>query len=200
MGKHGTEYRRVEPDHYPTLDPWVVDALAENVELRNKTAWECACGAGHMSASLARHGCSVFLSDIVARLDLGIPPDQLIDFLSAQEPNGDPWGVLPYDLIATNPPFGDDGRLAEAFIAAGLRRLNTRCTTLALLFPKDFDSAQCRRPYFADEPRHAMTIALTRRPKWFERADGKRPAPRENSVWHVWRHSDRGDPVIRYAL
>jgi hypothetical protein len=152
-----------------------------------------------MSASLARHGCNVFGSDIVARTDLGIPPDQIIDFLSMQEPSCDLWSVLPYDLIATNPPFGPDGKLAEAFIGAGLRRLNECCTTLALLLPKDFDSAGGRRPYFADEPRHAMTIVLTRRPKWFERNDGKRPAPRENSVWHVWRHGHRPPSIVRYA-
>ena len=43
MGKHGTEYARVERDLYPTPHWVVTHGLAEHVELRGLTVWEPAC-------------------------------------------------------------------------------------------------------------------------------------------------------------
>ena len=63
MGKHGTEYARIERDLYPTAPSWPVAALAEHVELRGKTVWEFACGTGDMAASLRAEGATVFTSD-----------------------------------------------------------------------------------------------------------------------------------------
>lgn len=199
MGKHERGYSRVEKDLYSTRQRWVVTALGRHVDLRNRRAWECACGEGHMSASLTSCGCNVFSSDIVNRQSsLGIPVDQVIDFLTAQEPTNDRWGA--YDLIITNPPLGPGGTLGEAFIEAGLRRIVGKKRTLCLLLPVDFDSAKGRIPYFDSCcPQFAMKVVLTKRIVWFERNDGKREAPKENHAWYVWRDGNQVEPVIKYA-
>ena len=134
MGKHGREYARVERDLYPT-PAWPVAALGEHVNLRGLTAWEMACGNGDMVAAMRAAGCArVYATDIV---DRGNGQDGVFDFLSA----GNPEELPRCELFATNPPFGNGGRTAVAFIEAGLRRLPVG-GTLALLLPCDFDSAK----------------------------------------------------------
>src|SRR5215470_4911541 len=44
------------------------------------------------------------------------------------------------DAIITNPPFGQGGRLATAFIEAGLARIGQVGGLLALLLPCDFSA------------------------------------------------------------
>src|SRR5262249_11154963 len=106
-----------------------------------------------------------------------------------------------FDMSATNPPFGQGGRQATAFIEVGLRRLPVDAT-LALLLPCDFDSAKTRVRYFGDCPEFVGKIVLRERIVWFQRSDGIREAPKENSAWFLWERSPlriRHQPVILYA-
>src|SRR5262245_7497987 len=126
MGKHEISYPRVDRDFYPT-PPWVVsDALAEYVDLRGLTVWGPACGDGRMAEALQLQGCArVYTSDVV---DRGTGQDEVVDFLLAPTPNLE----RPPDAIITNPPFGQRGRLATAFIEVGLTRIRRfeRCTVV----------------------------------------------------------------------
>jgi hypothetical protein len=73
---------------------------------------------------------------------------------------------------------------------------------LALLLPCDFDSAKTRARYFRDCPHFIGKIILTKRVVWFQRSDGIREAPKENSAWFLWRRCVlrvRRSPVILYA-
>jgi hypothetical protein len=203
MGKHGTEYARLQRDLYPTPS-WVIAALAEHLDLRGLTVWEPACGDGRMFGPLVHAGCTcVFATDIV---DHGSPQDDVLDFLSGQAPAP---LLDPIDLICTNPPFGQGGTLATAFIEVGLRHI-TKPTPrvignhayLALLLPADFDSAKTRARYFGDCPHFVAKIVLTKRIVWFERSDGIREAPKENHAFFIWQRSplrERRPPVILYA-
>jgi hypothetical protein len=195
MGKHETGYARVERDLYPTPH-WVIAALAEHVDLNGLTVWEPACGGGCMAEALRAECCArVHASDIV---DRGAGQDEVLDFLSAQMPKLE----RPPDLICPNPPFGQGGRLATAFIEAGLSRIRQHRGFLALLLPCDFDSAKTRARYFGDCPDFIGKIVLTRRIVWFQRSDGIREAPKENSAWFLWERSPlrvRRAPVIMYA-
>jgi hypothetical protein len=150
-----------------------------------------------MVEALRLTGCArVHASDIV---DRGAEQDEVLDFLSAQMPKLE----RPPDLICTNPPFGQGGRLATAFIETGLARIRQhRGLLLALLLPCDFDSAKTRARYFGDCPDFVAKIVLTHRIIWFERTDGKRAAPKENTAWFLWAHTPlrvRHPPVILYA-
>jgi hypothetical protein len=193
MGKHGS-YPRVERDLFPT-PAWVVNALAEHVDLRGLTVWEPACGDGRMGEALRSAGCAVVhMSDIA---DYGNGQDEVLDFLSAQAPK---LGWLP-DLICTNPAYGRGGKIATAFVEAGLKRLSPG-GMLTLLLSCDFDSAKTRARYFGDCPHYVAKIVLTKRIVWFERADGVREAPKENHAWFLWQRSllrVRPAPVILYS-
>jgi hypothetical protein len=195
MGKHGAEYARAERDLYPTPS-WVIAALAEHVDLQGLTTWEPACGDLRMAETLRLAGCArVYTSDIVDRRD---GQDEVLDFVSAQMPKLE---RLP-DLIITNPPFGQRGRLATAFIKAGLTHIRQHGGILALLLPCDFDSAKTRARYFGECQDFVGKIVLRRRVVWFERTDGTREAPKENSAWFLWARSPlriRHPPVILYA-
>jgi hypothetical protein len=107
---------RQEPDDsldfFPT-PPWATRALIERVfptigvktqhplihPLR--TAWEPACGEGHMADVLAEYADVLIATDI---FDYGY--GQIFDFLQHE-------GAYSADWIITNPPFKDD---AEAFV------------------------------------------------------------------------------------
>ena len=182
MGKHGTEYERIERDFYPT-PPWVIAALAEHVDLRGLTVWEPACGDGRMVEALRQQGCArVYASDIV---DYGA--GQVFDFLSGLLP---PKLERPPDAIITNPPFGHHhSRLAVAFIEAGLTHIRQHGGILALLLPVDFDSATKRPRYFRDCPEFVGKIVLTERVVWFENPDPKKESPKENTAWFLWERS-----------
>jgi hypothetical protein len=195
MGKHETGYARVERDLYPT-PPWVVSALAEHVDLRGLTVHEPACGDGRMAEALRLQGCArVYTSDIA---DRGSGQNEVLDFLSTQMPNLE----RPPDAIITNPPFGQGGRLATAFIEVGLTRIRRHGGLLALLLPCDFDSAKTRTRYFGDCPDFVAKIVLRKRIVWFQRDDGVCEAPKENHAWFLWQRSllrARRPAVILYA-
>lgn len=102
--------RRVEPhsslDYFPT-PPWATRALTEWLAkaqgYRLCTAWEPACGEGHMSRVIAESFEEVYASDVhdYGAGDVG-------DFL---------WPTTRRaDWVITNPPF----RLADQFIAKAL--------------------------------------------------------------------------------
>jgi len=204
MGKHETGYARVERDLYPTPDWVITAALAEHLDLAGITAWEPACGDGRMVAPLVRAGCKcVFATDIV---DHGDPQDDVLDFLSGETP---PPLLDPIDLIVTNPPFGERGKQATAFIEVGLSQITRprqhvigNHAYLALLLPCDFDSAKTRTRYFGNCPEFVGKIVLRERIVWFQRDDGVREAPKENSAWFIWQRSllrIRRPPIILYA-
>ncbi|OAN53878.1 methyltransferase [Paramagnetospirillum marisnigri] len=104
--------RRREPadslDYFPT-PPWATRALCERVVasglIGGLSAWEPACGNGHMARPLAEYFGSVTASD-VHPYGFG----QVMDFLFPSPPPVEP------DWIITNPPF----RLAAEFVHRGL--------------------------------------------------------------------------------
>jgi hypothetical protein len=190
VGKHGTEYVRADRDHYPTPG-WVVEALAEHVELAGKAIWEPAAGTGEMVAALRAAQARVYATDIH---HYGFPLDATADFLIAA------LSQRHFDAVITNPPYGERNKMAESFIEAGLWRVRDRGESLALLLPNDFDSTKGRPQFFADCAEYAGKIVLTQRIVWFERADGVREAPRENHAWFLWAPCVlRRPPIVLYA-
>lgn len=177
MGKHERGYERADRDLYPT-PTWPVMALAEHIDFATRAVWEPAAGTGSLATALISLGAEVFTSDI-AQYDY--PLDALHDFLCPH----DPANLRPYNSLITNPPFGKRGKLATAFIEAGLRRLRPG-GGLCLLLPADFDSAKTRLHFFGNCPLFVAKIVLTKRVTWFERTDGVREAPKENSAWFIW--------------
>ena len=87
--------------------------------------------------------------------------------------------------IATNPPYGEQSRLAVRFIEHAL---------------VGFDSAGGRRHLFADHPAFAAEYRLTRRIRWanIEQSAG---GPTENHSWMIWDWRKRpGTPAVKGYL
>ncbi len=111
---------RIEPDdsldYFPT-PPWATRALMQHVMpalgipgRRFDSAWEPACGEGHIAEVLAEYSDVMIASDI---FDYGY--GQVFDFLEAAT-------VMPaVDWIVTNPPFG---KKTEAFTLKALELAN----------------------------------------------------------------------------
>jgi len=101
-------------DFFPT-PAWGTRALCNQLEahvcdLHNMTAWDPACGEGHMVAPLREYFAQVLGSDVHEYF----PGKTLLcDFLMFGEPCVDP-----VDWIITNPPF----RLAEQFALKAISR------------------------------------------------------------------------------
>lgn len=194
MSTRTSGFARVDADLYET-PAWVVDALAEHVQLQGLSVWEPACGTGKMARAIARYDTFVTATD---RTDHGCEGLwQLCDFLD----HG--WWEPPqrFDAIITNPPFGPQGKTAEGFIEQG-RALLRPGNMLALLLPVDFDSAKTRARFFSECPHFAAKIVLTRRITWFEPPPGeKRAAPSANHAWFIWErsHIRRGPAALLYA-
>jgi predicted RNA methylase len=191
MGKHETGFQRIDGDLYPT-PAWVVEALAEHIDLIGKTIWECAAGRGHMVEALRAAGAArVHATDV---FNHGYPLDEILDFVTASP-------KLPFDMIVTNPPWGIGGKLAVKFIESGLRHV-AGGAALALLLSADFDSATLRPRLFRDCNQFLGKVVLTKRIVWFNRTDGVREAPKENAAWYLWEPTvlrTRQPPVVLYA-
>ena len=111
---------RKEPDDsldfFPT-PPWATRALIEKVfpqigargDCHRQSAWEPACGEGHMAEVLREYFPHVIASDI---FDYGYGDAANINFLNCTEPLG-----ADVDWIITNPPFADE---SEKFVLRAL--------------------------------------------------------------------------------
>jgi hypothetical protein len=183
MGKHEAGYARADKDLYPTRERWVTETLLAHVGLAGLIVWEPATGMGDMAEVLKTAGAArVYCSDIV---DRGYPLDAIHDFTLPSSPAPE----LRFDVIVTNPSYGDLRRTtAEAFIETGLSHIG-RGGTLALLLPCDFDTAGRRRRLCAECPHYRGKIVLTRRIVFVLRSDGEREAPKENHAWFIWQRT-----------
>lgn len=189
--------RRVEPpdslDYFPT-PPWATRALFEHVlpaaGLRDPhnqlSAWEPACGEGHMSTVLAEYCAPVIATDVFdysqgdpARW----PPGWFrpLDFL-------DPTAEHPVcDLIITNPPF----KTAIEFALLGLERA---AEGVALLVRTQWiESAGRYDRLFRERPPTVFAPFVERVPMVKGRWDPT-ASTATAYAWFVWRKSAAGEP------
>jgi hypothetical protein len=144
-----------------------------------------------MVRALRLAGCTrVYATDVA---NYGVGQDEALDFLT-----GEPT-FTGFTHLITNPPFGKRMRLADAFVVRGLEWVVRTGATLVLLLPTDFDAAVKRRRFFRDCPLFDTKIIITGRITWFERTDGERAAPKENSAFYVWRPRAERPPALLYA-
>lgn len=103
---------RVEPDdsldYFPT-PPWATRALIEKVlpqagrfgDIYKQSAWEPACGEGHIAEVLDEYFANVKATDI---FDYGYGSTEPFNFITDSQ---DEHAIGIRDWIITNPPFGD---------------------------------------------------------------------------------------------
>lgn len=181
--------RRVEApdslDYFPT-PPWATRALVQHVliprfpdtgPLSVLTAWEPACGEGHMARPLAEEFGRVVATDVH-----GYGHGEVHDFLMPFLPHSLADGV---DWVITNPPF----RLAEAFITRSLAVAHCGCAVLVRT--AFLESVGRFQALFRDRPPSVVAQFVERVPMVKGRVD-KEAASATAYAWLVWF---KGAPV-----
>lgn len=171
-----------QADDYYATEPKATELLL-GVEKFNHTIWECACGGGHISEVLKKHGHNVFSSDIVNR---GYEETSILDFLKWSDNN-------PLDIV-TNPPY----KLAKEFVEHALN-ISEDGVKVAMFLKLTFLESQSRRNLFEKYPPKTLYVSSSRlqcaKNGDFEKYKGT------NAVaygWYVWEKGFKGNPEIKW--
>ena len=176
---HSTRERETR-DYYAT-DPRAVEELLKR-ESFSATILEPACGGGHISKILKKHGYIVTSGDIVKRDYKG--QDYTADFLSDPE-------VWRGDII-TNPPY----KYAAEFVEHALDVIDDG-HKVAMFLKLTFLEGEKRRALFQQNPPRKIYVftkrincALNGEEKFFNASSAVCYA------WFVWEKGSREKPVI----
>lgn len=184
---HSVDERQVD-DYYAT-EPKAVELLLEQ-ETFHPYIWECACGEGHMSEILKKHGYKVTSSDII---DRGYPGTKVIDFLKV--PKSDLKPNIPMDII-TNPPY----KYAQEFIQHALD-ISMDGTKIAMFLKLTFLESKSRKQLFLENPFKTLYVSSSRlqcaKNGDFEKY-GKGVGTAVAYGWYVWEKGYKGDPIIKW--
>jgi hypothetical protein len=180
---HAVMAQRVEPhdslDYFPT-PPWATRALCKWIEgnigsLDRSTAWEPACGAGHMARPLSEFFQYVLASDVHA-YGFG----EVCDFLFPNE-----FAEADWDWIITNPPF----RLAEQFIR---RALDNATVGVAMLVRTSFLEGGGRYANLFSQVRPAHILQFAERVPMHKGRLDPNGSTATAYCWIIWRKGPHG--------
>ena len=183
-----SEGQRQEDDFYAT-EPKAVELLLEQ-EIFSPYVWEPACGAGHMSEVLKKHGYKVKSSDLC---DRGYPGTEIIDFLKVTKSDMDK--DFTRDII-TNPPY----KYAKEFVEKALD-ISMDGTKIAMFLKLTFLESQKRKKLFEKYPPKIIYVSSSRlqcaKNGDFEKY-GKGVGTAVAYAWYVWAKGFKGDPIIKW--
>lgn len=176
-----TAEERQSRDYYAT-DPIAAERLCDLIRL-NSNIWECACGEGHLSEALLKHGYDVYSTDII---DRGYKRQNgCIDFLKCSKQfNGD---------IVTNPPY----KFAQAFVEKALKLIPTG-NKVAMFLKILFLEGKKRQQLFKQGSLKYVYVSSSRI-TCAKNGDFKN----YNSgavayAWFIWEKGYKGEPIIRW--
>lgn len=177
-----TDEERVENDYYAT-DPKALELLLQ-IESFSHYVWEPACGEGHLSEVLKRHGHDVLSTDII---DRGYPKTQVADFLASDAPVG-----VSRDII-TNPPY----KYAKEFVEHALD-ISIDGTKVAMFLKLQFLEGKARRELFKKYPPKTIYVSSERlkcAPNGdFEKVKSSAVA----YAWFIWEKGYKGNTIVRW--
>lgn len=142
MAHNHYEGKKVNDQYFtrPETVEWCFQVLSEHYNLQGKTALEPACGGGIFLTVANSLGLGIqwTTNDLFPQEGSGVVPDHQIDF--AKDPKfAEVLGQ--FDLVITNPPFGNSSWTAKRFITRAIEV----GTVVAMILPKG-----CRRGNFID--------------------------------------------------
>lgn len=179
---HAVNQRRQDAeayDYYAT-DPKAVELLLAQ-ETFSHRIWEPACGEGHISEVLKRHGYEVYSTDLIDRGYGGNPCE---DFLAT------PRTFWDGDII-TNPPY----KYAREFVGQALA-LVTKAHKVAMFVKLTFLEGQARRDLFRQYPPQTVYVSSARL------ECGKNGVFTGSSAvaycWIVWQKGWGGVPQLKW--
>lgn len=183
-----SEGQRQEDDFYAT-EPKAVELLLEQ-ENFSHYIWEPACGAGHMSEVLKKHGYKVKSSDLY---DRGYPGTEIIDFLKVIKSDIDK--DFSRDII-TNPPY----KYATEFVEKALD-ISMDGTKIAMFLKLTFLESKKRKKLFEKYPPKIIYVSSSRlqcaKIGDFEKY-GKGVGSAVAYAWFVYEKGFKGDPIIKW--
>ena len=180
---------RADNDYYAT-DPFAVELLLEK-ERFCTNIWECACGQGHISKVLQKHGHDVLSTDLIDR-GFGIGN---VDFLKEETllKTQNCFGEYGNYDIVTNPPYA----YAEEFVRQSLKVIGEghKCAMLLRLL---FLESKKRRKLFDDCNPKIVYVPSSR---FHCGKNGDFSDRTSNAIcyaWFVWEKGYMGDTIIRW--
>ena len=176
-----SEHERQQDDYYAT-DPSTIKPLFDNEEFA-EDIWENACGEGHLSEVISKHGHIVYSTDIVDRKYKWF--DGVVDFLKVEDSwNGD---------IITNPPY----KYAKEFTEKALSILKPG-KKLAMFLKLQFLEGQKRQELFKLYPPKTIYV-FSARQKCALNGDFKGVGSSAVAyAWFVWEKGFKGDPIVKW--
>ena len=181
-----SDVEREKNDFYAT-DPNSVEiflkALDRDGFKLHQNIWECACGQGHLSEVLKKHGYNVTSTDLI---DRGYGESN-IDFLeeTLDDFNGD---------ILTNPPY----KYAKEFVETALNDLNDGY--YCVMFLKiQFLEGKDRRTLFDKYPPKYVYVNSARQLCYLNGDMTNKISSATCYCWFIWEKGFNGEPTIRWV-
>lgn len=180
------EHERAEYDYYAT-EPLAMELLLQE-ERFSPIIWEPACGEGHLSKVLEKHGYEVINTDLVYR---GFGAEQSVDFLKLNRATD----YFEGDII-TNPPY----KYAKEFVEKALELIDDG-QKVAMFLKLTFLEGKARKKLFAIAPPKRIYVSSSRLQcakngdfEKYKKGVGLAIA----YCWYVWEKGYKGDPTIRW--
>lgn len=172
---------RANHDYYAT-EPKATEVLLKEEEFNN-LIWEPACGEGHMSEVLKKHGYHVKSTDLIDR-GYGIGG---IDFLKYE-------GVFNGDIV-TNPPY----KYAKEFVLKSLEVIREG-NKVAMFVKLTFLESKSRKELFTKYPPKMVYVSSSRLHCW--KNGNEKASVGSNAIayaWIVWEKGFKGDTSVRWV-
>ena len=173
------DHDRPEMDYYAT-EPKAVKLLLE-LEKFDGRIWEIACGEGHLSEEIKKHGYEVKSSDIIDR-----KYGEVYDFLAIENTTTDM-------NIITNPPYA----YADDFIVKGMEVLQEG-KKLALFMPIRYLEGKKRKKIFAAYPPKTVYVSSSRLACAINGDFANMKGSAVSYAWYVWVKGYKGDTVLKW--
>lgn len=173
---------RAENDYYAT-DPNAVHMLLEK-ENFNPYIWECACGEGHISEELKKHGYNVLSTDLV---DRGY--GEVKDFFLFNAQLRDKVDII------TNPPY----KYAQEFVEHAMELVQEGCK-VAMLLKIQFLEGKSRSELFKTYPPEKVYVFSQRVSCAKNGEFDKHKSSAVCYAWFIWRKGFTGNPTIHWLI
>lgn len=177
-----TDKIREEHDYYAT-EPKAVEILLEN-ETFSHDIWECACGEGHISKVLEKHGYEVYSSDLIYR---GYGDPEPFNFLedTLEDFDGD---------IITNPPY----KFALEFVKRAIESVSVG-HKVAMFLKLQFLEGKARKEFFQKHPPKVVYVSSSRLKCAINGEFEKCSSSAVAYAWFVWEKGFKGNPIIKWV-
>lgn len=173
---------REENDYYAT-EPKAVKMLL-SVEKFSPYIWECACGEGHISNELKKHGYNVWSTDLV---DRGYGEAKNFFFFRTQ-------ARVNVDII-TNPPY----KCAEKFVRHALNLVKNNCK-VAMLLKIQFLEGKSRNKLFKEFPPKKIYVFSSRIICAKNGHFDKYQSSAVCYAWFIWEKGYKGLPTVDWLI